>query len=75
VTENASTDTNTCFKNRKTFTKIATKEQEETAKSDPCVDRKNTNKFNDSKTDHWVAPSGQDGSGFTRLNEKFRGRY
>lgn len=29
----------------------------------------------DTKTDHWVAPSGQDGSGFTRLNQKFQGRY
>jgi pSer/pThr/pTyr-binding forkhead associated (FHA) protein len=29
----------------------------------------------DSKTDQWKAPAGQDGSGRTKLNEKFAGRY
>jgi hypothetical protein len=29
----------------------------------------------DSKKDEWVAPKGQDGSGITKLNAKFQGRY
>jgi hypothetical protein len=29
----------------------------------------------DTKKDEWVAPKGQDGSGRTKLNEKFAGRY
>lgn len=29
----------------------------------------------DSKKDEWRAPEGQDGSGITKLNEKFAGRY
>jgi hypothetical protein len=29
----------------------------------------------DSKKDTWVAPKGQDGSGITKLNAKFHGRY
>jgi hypothetical protein len=29
----------------------------------------------DDKKDVWVAPQGQDGSGRTKLNEKFGGRY
>jgi pSer/pThr/pTyr-binding forkhead associated (FHA) protein len=29
----------------------------------------------DGKKDEWVAPTGQDGSGRTKLNEKFAGRY
>lgn len=35
-----------------------------------------TNQNNvDQKIDEWVAPSNQDGSGKTKLNDKFRGRY
>jgi hypothetical protein len=36
--------------------------------SRPCADT-------DTKKDEWVAPKGQDGSGRTKLNEKFAGRY
>jgi hypothetical protein len=39
------------------------------------TDISSNHSLDDSKTDHWVVPSSQDGSGFTKLNEKFRGRY
>ena len=35
----------------------------------------NTWKKMDPKIDEWVAPTNQDGSGETKLNAKFRGRY
>ena len=55
--------------------KNSRKINQEIKRNSGIIYNQNKTNSNDPKVDQWIAPKEQDGSGKTKLNDKFGGRY